>query len=740
MAIFRCKYLLFCSFFVFAFTGKTQNKVVDSLLRELTSHASDTLGVQILNDLEYEYENTDFTQARKYINQAERLATKLNWDKGLAITYGNKCWMYKNNFQLDSTLYYQKKLEALGKKRGNHDWLNTAYTILGSIRHAQNDFDASIAAYKNAVEEGRKSGKPESMAIAYNNVGNVYEDKGNYDSAIICFNKALDIRVKANNKQGQLDTWSNIAVAYVRKGKYDKAIEIFLNNAIEYDKLGNVIQVAQCYANASVVYDQMDNKQKALDYSIKALDIYKKTTNVYQIAMLTNNVGVHYEHLDKPDLALKYYRESKNLYEKINSEKGIATQLNNIGSILQIKGKHREALDNFKQALAIKQKMNEVNTIPLTYHNIATAYLNLNNIDSTLAYLQQSEKLAMQLHFLPDLQNAYRTYCDAYEKKGDFGQALKYYKLYHQYSDSLIDTEKAKRVTELEAIFENNKKELENKRLIIKNQQEKIARIEAEEKSNRRTKQLYIALSIGILIIGASWIIYQYRRRKLRDRFNQMLLNEKEEGIKAIFIATEEERKRIAKDLHDGVGQQMGGLKLAWQSISSDIHQTNPEQFARLINLTAVLDETAREVRNISHRMMPKVLTEMGLKDAIDDMLKKTLEHTSIQYDFESYGINDKRFDEKVEISLYRICQELVNNVIKHSLANKMSVQLIYKNAHLVLMVEDNGRGFDSQEKSGGIGLMNISSRVNTVNGKINYEASEGAGTVATVRIPINPV
>src|SRR6185369_15676330 len=105
----------------------------------------------------------------------------------------------------------------------------------------------------------------------------------------------------------------------------------------------------------------------------------------------------------------------------------------------------------------------------------------------------------------------------------------------HQYSDSLIDTEKAKKMTELEAIFETNKKELDNKRLIIKNQRSTIARIEAEETSNRRKKQLYLILAISIFTLGLGFIIYQYRRRKLKDNYNKLLLNEKEEGLKAVI-------------------------------------------------------------------------------------------------------------------------------------------------------------------------------------------------------------
>lgn len=714
-----------------------QDIKTDSLIQELEKHRDDTTAVYILNDLEFAYELSDFEKARMYIKRAYKLVHRLKWNQGLAVTLEGLCWMYKNNFKPDSTLIYQKELLALGIKNNNHKWTATAYHILGSVQHAKRNFEGAIAAYTKVWQECEKIPSKPMMARAFNNMGNVYSDIASYDSSVHYLNRARDIYISTNNKVLEMGTATNIAVIYVRQGKYDKAIEIFLRNAIEYEKLNDQFQVATNYLNVSEVYDQMKNDEKALTYALKALAIYKKTTQTQQVALTNRNIGKYYQNLGKPDLALKYFNEAKTLYEKTAHEQGIAQVLNNIGSVYQQKGRLAEALNYYTQSLQIKKKLNDINTLPAAYYSLASVQLDLGKPDSALVHLATGEKISLQNHFLPDLKNLYQLYGKVYEKNGNYQKALDYYKLYHQYSDSLIDTEKAKRVSELEAVFEKNKKELENKRLVIQHQQEQIKRIEAEKESSQRTKQVYLVLSIGILLIAFLWFVYQYRRRKLKDRFNRLLVEEKEEGIKAIFTATEEERKRIAKDLHDGIGQQMGGLKLAWQSISSDLHQTNPQLFARLVNLTEVLDETAQEVRNISHRMMPRVLTEMGLRAAIEDMLKKTLEHSTIEYVFESYRVEEKRFDEKIEISLYRICQELVNNVVKHSNAQHLSVQLILKAPYLVLIVEDDGKGFDSKEKQGGIGLMNIHSRVNTVNGKINYEASESAGTVATVRIPV---
>jgi signal transduction histidine kinase len=135
--------------------------------------------------------------------------------------------------------------------------------------------------------------------------------------------------------------------------------------------------------------------------------------------------------------------------------------------------------------------------------------------------------------------------------------------------------------------------------------------------------------------------------------------------------------------------------------------------------------------------MMPRALQERGLLPAISDMLEKSLGLTAIRYKLEHYKVQDVRFDERVEVGVYRVCQELVSNIIKHSGATEVMVQLLFSKKYLILIVEDNGRGFSSENSSSGIGLMNMTSRINTVNGDITMEPSPESGTVATIRIPI---
>ncbi len=177
--------------------------------------------------------------------------------------------------------------------------------------------------------------------------------------------------------------------------------------------------------------------------------------------------------------------------------------------------------------------------------------------------------------------------------------------------------------------------------------------------------------------------------------------------------------------------------KMAFQQIAQSVTKTNPDKNAEMELLSRIITESAEEFRSISHQMMSRALSELGLIPAIEDMLEKSLSPNNFEYEFEHFGVED-RLPENIEISLFRILQELINNIVKHSKASHVSIQLPKNNHKIIMIVEDNGEGFKSYLKLTGHGLLNIKSRLNTVHGNVNYEPSSGSGTTATIRIPLD--
>lgn len=239
-----------------------------------------------------------------------------------------------------------------------------------------------------------------------------------------------------------------------------------------------------------------------------------------------------------------------------------------------------------------------------------------------------------------------------------------------------------------------------------------------------------IFFEVAVLTIAMGHRYYLINRE--RNYLQNAVIAEQNKGLKAVFEATEEERKRIAKDLHDGVGQQLSALKRGFEELSSKLEG---DVQSETVQLKTLVDEAAAETRSISHQMMPRALTELGLVPAIEDSLNKSLGYTSIKFEFEHYNLKE-RYDERKEVAIYRIMQELINNVIKHSKATFVSVQLFESKSNLILMVEDDGQGLKQQNREGS-GLLNIKNRLSVFEGKVNIGSSGSSGMIATISIPL---
>jgi PAS domain S-box-containing protein len=206
----------------------------------------------------------------------------------------------------------------------------------------------------------------------------------------------------------------------------------------------------------------------------------------------------------------------------------------------------------------------------------------------------------------------------------------------------------------------------------------------------------------------------------------------------ALIQGQENERTRISRELHDGLGQLFTAIKMNLQHLKSEI-DVNPNQ--EVLSRIQVLEENVavafEEVKNISRNLMPDVLRQFGLKPAVQDLLDSwnTTLDVKISVEFVDF---DHRFSAEIEKALFRICQELVNNAIRHASSTEIFVQFINHDKSLMLMVEDDGSGFNTKKFVKGFGLRNIKSRVEVLEGTVDIDSSPGKGTVTTVEIPLS--
>ncbi len=527
------------------------------------------------------------------------------------------------------------------------------------------------------------------LALSYSLAGVLNKNAGDFASALDFHFKSLDINKKRNNKEAMASNYNDIGVVYKTLKEYDKALDSY--------KMAN--------------------------------SLAEELQLTRGIIMTLNNIGTIYEAKDDYESALEYYNRAYTDAVRFQIPDAQAIVLNNLGDIYASKGNTHMARDYFRQTLAIDRTTGDRFGEIYSLINIAGTMIGSTEYDSSLYYNRQALKKSHELRANQQLFEIYSSLSLLYEEKHDFKNAYENLLNANIYQDSLTNESRQRLISEAEVRFEAKQKDIE---IQLLKKEKLIKELEIQQRKSEITALL------GAIVLGSLIIIFLYKRHQSKQlqRFNARLLQQKEAYLQAVVDAQEQERKRIASDLHDSVGQNLAAVKLGISSVAASC-SSQPLIGTRLTELSQTLDNAVQEVRTISHQMMPRMLQEGGLVPAIDDMLEKSFRHSKVSYNFEHFGLNE-RLDEKIEIGLFRITQELINNIIKHSDATQISVQLLRNAKNLVLLVEDNGKGFElTKDKNQGIGLLNISSRVETIHGEFNLEPSPGSGTLATIRIPI---
>ena len=210
--------------------------------------------------------------------------------------------------------------------------------------------------------------------------------------------------------------------------------------------------------------------------------------------------------------------------------------------------------------------------------------------------------------------------------------------------------------------------------------------------------------------------------------------------LTAIVEGQEQERIRLSRELHDGLAPLLSSVKNNLESIEPGIGGLEQKKMEYFQNSLSLLNESMNEIRTMAKALMPRILEDFGLKTALKDLCSK-IDSTTLQVNFYTNVEPKRRFTKSIEIAMYRIGQELMNNILKYANATVVSVQLIAHEDSIVLMVEDNGKGYDinavKNSDRTGLGLKNIESRVKSLDGTFTVDSHIEKGTVSTVEIPL---
>jgi two-component system NarL family sensor kinase len=317
-----------------------------------------------------------------------------------------------------------------------------------------------------------------------------------------------------------------------------------------------------------------------------------------------------------------------------------------------------------------------------------------------------------------------------YEATGRIGEAFDIHKKYSILKDSLLNIEKIEVVKHLETKYLTiqKDKEIAEKQLQIAKQEVKI---------RNRSLWLYVTVSVAILlgIIFINMFRIFKHKHKLKNR--QMLIMQQQheiEQLKAIMEGEEKERSRLARELHDGIGGMLASIRMNLGAAKDDYkHQVDTRHLDELIYL---VQDTSTEVRKTAHNLMPDVLTKHSLVEALIIYCDTISKGKELEIDIQFRG-NLHSLDKATELMLYRMVQEMIQNIIKHAQAKNAAIQLIEEEGRIIIFVEDDGIGFDVNNTKGGYGLQNLHHRVRALNGEISIMSEPGRGTTVHIAFEV---
>lgn len=568
------------------------------------------------------------------------------------------------------------------------------------------------------------------LAIAYRLRGVLYIDRSILDSGKIFYDKAFNIVKERKERlyrrqEGLLR--HNYAVIFHHRQEYDSATALYISAATVYSEIGEESLMFYPYVNLTHLYSFLKDNKRALMYAEEALKAARNMNDPSKVILAINtlvsarfelrlfdnsyglikknindahNLGNHYAEGKAQNLLAQYFGDGKKLYDSaIYYRKQSLRNMIRIGNQYEIAG------------------MNQ---------NVGYDYKQLEMYDSAAVYLEEATRQAKSLGLDHVVEYSISNLSEVEEKRGNIQKAFNYLKEFVVVRDTILARNNRERVYELEARFQNAKKELQ------------IQELEADKKIGRLLNYLLLGSAVTLLVI----FILSYRNYRQKQRLQQQKIIELEKerqlaATEAVLKGEEQERTRLAKDLHDGLGGMLSGIKYSFSSMKGNLIMT-PENLKAFERSMDMLDSSIMEMRRVAHNMMPEALVRFGLDTALRDFCNDINQSGALKVSYQSIGMADMPFDQTFSITVYRIIQELISNTMKHASAKNAIVQVTRTDGKISVTVEDDGKGFDTSVLNSvkGIGWTNIRHRVEFLKGTSDIHSEPGNGT--SVHIEFN--
>jgi signal transduction histidine kinase len=587
-----------------------------------------------------------------------------------------------------------------------------------------------VKAFKVLAEKAKD---PVFMQEAYNLLGGLYFRQSKMDSAMMFYLKSAELNEELGNEESLAKNYVNMAFIHQQKAEYDKAVEMATAAGRVFQNLNNYKGIALTYNVIGSVYYYQQRYLESAEAMRNYVKYAEMTDDLNELGSAYGNLSSALDEID-PEEALIYKRKQAEILEKTGNKLGLGNALHNIGAREHAKGNYKDAVNYLEQALKLAKEVPVPRLEMESYYNLALSFRGMGNQEKAQQNLLACLEMVKETEDKYYEMRALITLGDVYADQGQYSKAFEAMKQGQELRYTIINEENLGKVAELEAQFETELKESQ----IIALQQEK----ELQDLVIQRNRVVQAGLGLSLfLLLGFGYMFQSRNKARQQKEIERLEVQLKEEQLAAVISSQENERKRFAEDLHDGFGQLISALKLNMgrMDAGNPIPLLKEERERIYQSSLSILEEMYGEVRAIAFNLMPTILVKKGLVAAVEQLADRFNQSGQIHFSVQAFELEEKLDDVK-EISLYRIVQEIMNNIAKYSGANEVEIQFVKHEDQLILMIEDNGQGFDPKmlEASIGNGWKNIRSRLNLIKASLDLDTMPGRkGNTYTINAPL---
>ncbi len=548
-----------------------------------------------------------------------------------------------------------------------------------------------------------------------------------YSNCIRLCDEVIALAHQSNDKKSEADATFLKGLTSNYAGEYDQTLQYYLSAIKQFEEAKLPIGKAKVLNELGIFYRRQKQNSLSITCFKEAYELASKQNDKGVMGTAINNQGILAQDIGEHTKAIDYFAQAQAIYVDVKDSIGVSYTLDYASVSHAALHNYQLAIELQLKSLDIRLRYKDTNAASLSLYSLAEYELLEHNIEASEKYLIECVTITERINYKDLTADCYKKLADLYSKMGRTQKAYDYHVKYSILNEDLFNEKRSKQINELQTKYETDKR-IQQIAILTKD----------NELKESRTRIVFIVFLGILLLIGLSAFAYfKILKSRKQKEIDDAIIIEKELRSKSIIEAEEKERLRIARDLHDGVAQTMTAAKMQLEHFMDSVEEDDKLNTS-LRNAFELIKDAAKEVRAVSHSMVPNALLKSGLVAAVRDFVQR-MGTDKLNIHLIIHGLND-RLNEHVETVVFRVLQELVNNIIKHANATEITIQLLKEQQELSIMVEDNGKGFDinTLNEKAGIGLKNIESRVEYLNGHVHFDSSIGNGTTVMIDIPLD--